>query len=53
MSPASRAQLVKRGVVSQGSQSLALGLAKTVPMNRNSTSLFACSSGFPGKAPVA
>ncbi len=29
MSPASRAPLIKTGMVSQGSQSLALGLAKT------------------------
>jgi hypothetical protein len=29
MSPASRTPLIKRGLVSQGSQSLALGLAKT------------------------
>jgi hypothetical protein len=41
MSPASRAPLIKNGPVSQGSQGLALGLAKTVPMNRDSMSLFA------------
>jgi hypothetical protein len=29
MSPASRAPLIKTGLVSQGSESLALGLAKT------------------------
>jgi hypothetical protein len=49
VSPASQAPLIQNGHGSQGSQNLALGLTTTVPMNRDSMSLFA-GFGFWGKA---
>ena len=47
MSPASQAPLIKTGMVSQGSQNLALGLAKTAASQLDE---FVCGPGFLEKA---
>ena len=47
MSPASQAPLIKTGMVSQGSQNLALGLAKTAASQLDE---FVRGPGFLGKA---
>jgi hypothetical protein len=51
MSPASRAPLIKTGMVSQGSQRLALGLTKTAASQLDEFVKLA-ALGFLGKAAV-